>query len=125
MAVSNIITKISLNNLWQQVDLSTDNSFYLIAIKDKKAAADTIDSKDVQLINVAIAIDSGVDKQPIIIQYLTLNFKDSVNGELSTFIRCDGLSGKFYIKVLSIETEKQRFTEGQTSIGLNINTMKI
>ena len=58
-------------------------------------------------------------------KYLTLNFKDSINGEVSTFIRCDGLSGKFYIKVLSIETEKQRFIEGQTSIGLNINTMKI
>ena len=125
MAVSNIITKISLNNMWQQVDFGTDNSFYLIAIKDKKSAADTIDSKDVQLIKIAIAIDSGVNKQPIAIQYLTLNFKDSINGELSTFIKCDGLSGKFYIKVLSIETENQRFTEGRTSIGLNINTMKI
>ena len=26
MAVSNIITKISLNNMWQQVDLSADNT---------------------------------------------------------------------------------------------------
>ncbi len=128
--INNIISRVILNNKWQEVNIGDNNNFYLIAIKDKKSKNDTVDPQTIKFITFEIGIDSGIKNQPLTIQYITLNFNDltSNNNELNkitAFGRYNGLPSKFYIKITSLDDGLKKIEKGETSISININTMKI
>ena len=102
----------------------------MIAIKNKKATADTIDPEVVDQIDLEIGIDSGITSKPITISYVTLNFSDVSSSDkeinnLTAFKCLQNLPLQFFIKVAAVRNNFKTFTEGKTSIDLNVNSISV
>lgn len=130
MAVTKIIDNVKLDGNWTKVSLGDFNIFYLIGLKEAKALTDTLDPKDIKIINFEIGIESGITNKYLTIGRATLNFKEETSSdkelnEISAFVRCNGYPSEFYIKPIEIITNTGIIKEGQTSIDININTVKL
>ena len=130
MAVTKKIDNVRLPMDWVEVDLGGFNAFYLIGIKEAKAVTDTIDPKDIKVINFEIGIESGIDKQYLTIGRVTLNFREETSSnkslnDITAFTRCTGYPDKFFMKPVEVITDKGLVKEGQTSKDKNFNTVKL
>lgn len=85
MAAQTIYNEIDLSNTtYTEIDLSGKHCFYLISVAQ--------DNK-VKSITFSIAIDSGVQNNPLQIQYITLPVNEGISG-----VRFTGFPDEFYIK---------------------------
>lgn len=131
MALKNISTVVELNSPWAKIDLGDLNSFYVIGIKEEKGSSDTIDSKDVKILNFEIGIESGIQDTYLTTGYITLNFEeftstDSNINKLTAMTRCLNYPSIFYIRPTDIITYNgEKITKGITSVNVNINSIKL
>lgn len=128
--VSKIISRITLNDGWQAVDLKNLNDCYLIAIKEKATKHDTIEASIVKQVRFELGIDSGIKGQPLTVQYVTLNFSDITSGnnalnKITAFTRLVNVPNQFYIKAVSIDDGHKEIKEGTTSISVNVNAVDL
>ena len=136
MAIKNISTVIELGSDWALVDLEGLNSFYLIGVKEEKGATDTIDPKDVKILNFEVGVESGIkdaDEKPVYLSigHLTLNFdeftskNESIN-KVTAMTRYLNYPSTFYIRPSDVVTyDNIRYVEGTVDIDVNINALKL
>ena len=126
-----IINKLKLDGTWIKVSVN-DNSFYLIAIKEKakKLKEKEIESSKVDKIYFEVAIDSGIKDKPITINRIALDFKDETSEDedinsITAFNRFQGFPKEFYIKPIKIVTYDSvvysKDIETGISIKVNLN----
>lgn len=137
MAAQNLSTIVKLDSkpTWTKVDLGDLNSFYLIGVKEAKGTTDTIDPKDVKRISFEAGVESGIsgaegEESYLNIGYLTLNFEeftssDPLLNKVTAMTRYLNFPSVFYIRPTEIFTDTQKFTVGLTTIGININVVKL
>ena len=133
MALKKICETLSLETTsWTKIELGSDlNSFYLIGVKELKGESDTIDPKDVKIINFEVGIECGITNKYLTIGTLTLDFdaftsRDKDLNSNTAMARYLNHPSVFYIKPLDIVTYSgAKYTEGTTTIGVNINSLKL
>lgn len=124
-----IINKLKLDGTWIKVSVN-DNSFYLIAIKEKakKLKEKEIESSKVDKIYFELGIDSGIKDKPIIVNRVVLDFNDETSEDtdinlITAFTRVQGLPKEFYIRPTKIVTYNSiAYTENiETTISVKVN----
>ena len=131
MALKNISGIIELDSPWAKVDLGDLNSFYLIGVKEAKGADDTIDPKDIKLLNFEVGIESGISNTYLTIGYLTLNFDEFTSNDptvnsVTAMTRYLNYPSIFYIKPKDVVTyTNDKIVKGKASLSININTVKL
>lgn len=126
-----IINKLKLDGTWIKVSVN-DNSFYLIAIKEKvkKLKDKEIESSKVDKIYFEVAIDSGIKDKPITINRISLDFNDETSEDIdinsiTAFNRFQGFPKEFYIRAIKIVTYDSivysKDAEAAISIKVNLN----
>ena len=126
-----IINKLKLDGTWIKVSVN-DNSFYLIAIKEKakKLKEKEIESSKVDKIYFELGIDSGIKDKPIIVNRVVLDFNDETSEDtdinlITAFTRVQGLTKEFYIRPTKIVTYDSvvysKNIETGISIKVNLN----
>ena len=124
-----IINKLKLDGTWIKVSVN-DNSFYLIAIKEKakKLKEKEIESNKVNKIYFELGIDSGIKDKPITINRISLDFNDETSEDtdinlITAFTRVQGLPKEFYIRPTKIVTYNSiAYTENiETTISVKVN----
>lgn len=129
MALTKILEKVTLNT-WFKTNIDDFNYCYLVAKKEEKQPTDAVDSKKVNKINLVLGIDSGVENHPIIISRITLSFtdsyyNDSVIDKQVVYAQLTNIPSSFYIKVVSVEDETKQYTQGNVSISISTNGLKL
>ena len=124
-----IINKLKLDGTWIKVSVN-DNSFYLIAIKEKakKLKEKEINSNDVDKISFELGIDSGIKDKPIIVNRVVLDFNDETSdnediNSITAFTRVQGLPKEFYIRPIKIidYTSTVYSKDIETTIAIKVN----
>lgn len=124
-----IINKLKLDGTWIKVSVN-DNSFYLIAIKEKakKLKEKEINSNDVDKISFELGIDSGIKDKPIIVNRVVLDFNDETSdnediNSITAFTRVQGLPKEFYIRPIKIidYTSTVYSKDIETAIAIKVN----
>lgn len=127
--IQTIINKLKLDGTWIKVSVN-DNSFYLIAIKEKakKLKEKEINSNDIDKISFELGIDSGIKDKPIIVSRVVLDFNDETSEDtdinlITAFTRVQGLPKEFYIRPTKIVTYNSiAYTENiETTISVKVN----
>lgn len=127
--VQTVINKLKLDGTWIKVSVN-DNSFYLIAIKEKakKLKEKEIESNKVNKIYFEIGIDSGIKDKPITINRISLDFNDETSdnediNSITAFTRVQGLPKEFYIRPIKIidYTSTVYSKDIETAIAIKVN----
>ena len=129
--VQTVINKLKLDGTWIKVSVN-DNSFYLIAIKEKakklKEKEKEIESNKVNKIYFEIGIDSGIKDKPIAINRISLDFNDETSdnediNSITAFTRVQGLPKEFYIRPIKIidYTSTVYSKDIETAIAIKVN----
>lgn len=126
-----IFKKVTLDGEWKKVTLKKYNDFYLMAIKANKAGKkDTLNKDCVRKIRFEVAVPSGKKNKYMTVNYLTLNFNDlsSSNPEFNTIsaiTKVTTFPSTFYIKAIDMTGETKTVTEGNTSIEVYLNELRL
>ena len=129
MALTKICDTITLGSDWHDISLGSDNSFYMIAIKEDKGVKDTVDPEDVTKVIFELGIDGGLTT-PLSIGYITLNFTEHTSSDAeidkkTALTRVLNQPSAFKIRPSQVWTEKGLADKNTvTSISVNINTVK-
>ena len=126
-----IFKSIKLNDSWKKVTLKKYNDFYLIAIKKgKDSKKDTLQKDCVRKIRFEVAVDSGKKGKYLTTNYITLNFNDLSSSDadfnkVTAITKVLNYPSTFYIKAIDMTGETSTATEGQTSIEIYVNELRL
>lgn len=127
-----IFKKVNLNTDWIKVDLGKFDDFYIIGQRAKKSSkSDTVNKDNVKKIKFEVGVDSFNKKQPLTINYITLNFSDVSSSDVNTnnltaIAKVLNYPSKFYMKPVEIVCNDNAVVkEGKTSIKIGINALKL
>lgn len=126
-----IFKRVVLNDEWKKITLKKHNDFYLTAIKaDKTSRKDTLNKNCVRKIRFEIAVDSGKKDKYMTINYISLNFNDAsssdkVFNECSAIAKVVNYPSTFYIKAIDMTGESSVVCEGETSISVYLNELRL
>lgn len=132
MKVKSIYKNINLNNKWKKVNLGNFKDFYLIGLKKnvKKLKKNMIDASEVTKIRFEIGVASGIKKQPLTINYITMNFNDMSSSDVDTnkitaLSKHTNFPSTFYIRPVEIWCGNEGIKEGKVKISATINALKL
>lgn len=126
-----IFKSIKLNDSWKKVTLKKYNDFYLVAIKkEKDSKKDTLQKGCVRKIRFEVAVASGKKGKYLTTNYITLNFNDLSSSDadfnkVTAITKVLNYPSTFYIKAIDMTGETSTATEGQTSIEIYVNELRL
>ena len=132
MKVKNIYKVVDLNNKLTKVDIGNFKDFYLIGLKKnvKKLKKGMIDANEITKIRFEIGVASGVKKQPLTINYITMNFNDISSSDadmnkITALSKHTNFPSTFYIRPVEIWCGNESVKEGKSKIRVTINALKL
>lgn len=122
-----IIERANIDSGWAEFDVGDNRGTYLIAIKANEGNSD-IDALPLDKLRgmvVEVAIDSGMDGNPMPIQRCSFRFNEKLNGDkindLAALSQTSMLPrSKTYIRVVSFSDGVKEVKSGSMSVSINM-----
>ena len=125
-AITQIIESLDTSKGWLQASNVTGTwGCYVIGVKGAKVDTDVFDVNDLKYVVLEIGIDSGIEKSPITLTRIKLNFNEETSSDKETnaktaLAKLTQMPSTIYFKPVAFADQTKEYLEGKINVSVNV-----